>query len=50
MSMYTVQVVSDGEEHHVQISWTNSSVSVILDNGECIPNIRECQLQVYSYI
>jgi len=37
--------VNDGEEHHVSFSWTNSSVKVVLDNGECIPNLRDCQVQ-----
>ena len=40
------QHVNDGEEHHVSFSWTNSSVKVVLDNGECIPNLRDCQVQV----
>ena len=40
------QHVNDGEEHHVSFSWTNSSVKVVLDNGECIPNLRDCRVQV----
>ena len=38
-------MVSDGEEHSVVMSWTNSSVSLLLDNGECLRNVRDCHLQ-----
>jgi len=37
--------VSDGEEHSVVMSWTNSSVSLLLDHGECLRNVRDCHLQ-----
>ena len=42
--------MNDGEEHHVSFSWTNSSVKVVLDNGECIPNLRDCQVQVLVFV
>jgi hypothetical protein len=27
------------------MSWTNSSVSLLLDHGECLRNVRDCHLQ-----
>ncbi len=40
------QPVANGEEHLVVMTWSNSSVSLILDDGACSPEIRNCQIQV----
>ena len=31
-------------EHSVEFSWSNSTVNLILDNGDCLPSIGDCQL------
>ena len=40
------KIVSDGQEHRVQFSWSNSTVHLVVDDGDCLPNIQDCQLQV----
>ena len=45
-NILNIKIVSDGVEHSVEFSWSNSTVHLILDNGDCLPSIQDCQLQV----